>query len=572
MGQADAPPESPGSGATQHDPSYAALDAVASPDASDRARAFLAAASEALAASLSEAETAETIARLAVPVLGDYSLIDLVDEQGVVRRVAGAHADPAREPLLRELLCHPPRLDSSLGVALALRTGEPAIYPSLSDGDFQELAANDAHLRAMHALGGRSSLIAPLVARGHTLGALLLTRMPARRPYAASDLPLAMDLARRAALAVDNARLYEAQRQARLLAEAAEARYRTLFEATGDAVLVADQDGHVLEANPAFCALLGYTSEEVIGLPRGLLTAQDAEWVDQQFKQLRAAGAWFGEIELQRKDGTFVPVEARVSTARLPTGPVFIGAMRDISERRAAQRLEHEFMAMVGHELKGPLTAVRGFAELMARTGSFSDRATSTIVRQSQRLERLVDELLDASRLATGRITLECSAVDLAELARAVVEQAQVLPDASVTELVVAERVSLCWGDRDRLEQVLQNLLSNAYKYAPVGIVRVLVDEFEGMPRVAVEDEGPGIPVDIASRLFERFTRSQATARTAPGLGLGLYIGRMLVEAHGGLIAASSRPEGGARFWFTVPPAPTPEDAPPTVKGETTES
>lgn len=525
---------------------------------------FLAAASALLAASLDEATTFASIARLAVPTLGDWCTVDLAGEDGQVRRVAAAHADPTRDPVAKRLIGLAPRSESPYGVALALRTGEPVIHAHVTDALLASVASSAEHLRTLRELDERSAMIVPLNARGRTLGAIMVVAGSNRRPYTSDDLPLAEDLARRAALALDNARLYEAQRVARVEAEAAEARYRGLLTGTADAVLVTDAAGSVLEVNPAFTALTGYALEEVRALPPGRLAAPGPRWVEAQIAHLLERGAWSGEFEIRRKDWTIVPVEASVSTVPLPTGTVLIGLIRDITARRAVARLEQEFIAMVSHELKSPLTAIKGFTDLMRRGSTYNERSVETILSQADRLERLVDDLLETSRLAAGRLDLRPTRMNVAALASAAAERARAVAAGHAVRVEGADRPVEAWGDEGRLEQVLGNLLSNAVKYAPTGgEIVVRVEELADVVRVSVIDRGPGIAPDVQAQLFERFYRAERTARRVEGLGLGLYVSRLLVEAHGGEIGVRSPPGRGATFFFTIPRRRPAQPGPP---------
>ena len=545
-------------------------------DVTDRKRIeegqrFLAAASALLAASLDEETTFASIARLAVPTLGDWCTVDLVGEDGTVRRVAAAHADPSRDPVAKQLIGLGPRVESPFGVALALRTGEPVLHAQISDDVLASVASTAEHLRILRALDERSAMVVPLNARGRTLGAIMVVAGSNRRPYDAADLPLAEDLARRAALALDNARLYEAQRVARVEAEAAEARYRGLLTGTADAVIVSDEAGRVLEINPSFTALTGYTLDELRTLPPGRLAAPGPRWVEVQRVRLTEQGAWSGELEVRRKDWTIVPVEASVSAVRLPTGTVLMGVLRDITARRAVARLEQEFIAMVSHELKSPLTAIKGFTDLMRRDATYNARAVETVLAQANRLERLVDDLLETSRRAAGRLDLRPSRINVAALASAAADRVRAVTSSHSIRVEGGDRPIDAWGDEGRLEQIIGNLLSNAVKYAPAGSeIVVRVEELADVVRVSVIDQGPGIAPEIQAQVFERFYRAEGTATRAQGLGLGLYVSRLLVEAHGGEIGVRSTPGQGAAFFFTIPRRRPAQSAPDERTAEAT--
>jgi PAS domain S-box-containing protein len=344
------------------------------------------------------------------------------------------------------------------------------------------------------------------------------------------------------------------EQAARADAEAAQVRYRNLFEGTAEAILVVDQQGHCLDTNPAAIALLGYTRDELLDMCLSDVLAETPEQSATELAQEVCSRYWRGEFEVRRKDGAHVAVEGQTSSVDLPTGTVYVATLRDISQRRAFQRMQEDFMAMVSHELQTPLTALKAYAQIMQRRGEYSDKAVDTIIAQAERLERFIGDLLAVTRLESGQHELQRSRVELVALARARAEEAQELTQQHTIRVNAPETpVSGCW-DQDRLAQVLANLLSNAVKYSPGGgEIEVAVRPGEREVEVAVTDSGVGIPADALPHLFGRFYRVASTARTTKGLGLGLYITRLLVSAHGGRIWAESGPNGGTTFTFLLP-------------------
>ena len=334
--------------------------------------------------------------------------------------------------------------------------------------------------------------------------------------------------------------------------QAAEARYRGLFEGVADALLVAEADSRYVDANPAAERLLGYTRDELRRLRVADVMTLSPAATEAMFAAFTRTGAWRGEIELRRKDGAIVPVEGQATAVPTPAGTVYVSALRDISERRGLERQQQEFLAMVTHDLKAPLTAIRGQAQLMRRRGAYREAAVTVIDAQAARMTRLIDDLLDAARLATDQqLTLERAPVDLAEVARAAVADAPA--DDHPIALALPETPVMVVGDRDRLLQVLDNLLSNAVKYSPPGgAVMVTVERRGDQAWVEARDQGVGIAPEALPRLFERFYRAENTL-DSPGLGLGLAICKGLIEAHGGRIGVESAPGAGSAFWFTLP-------------------
>jgi PAS domain S-box-containing protein len=521
--------------------------------AEDRQR-FLAEASAVLASSLDPQTTLERIVRLALPTLGDYCIVDLAHEDGMLQGVVAVHADPAREELVRALRRrHPTDATKVYPAVGVVRTGQSVITPDITDAMLVAAAVDAEELKHLRELAPRSFMCVALVARGRTLGAISFVSTDADRRYGPVDLALAEDFTARCALAVDNARLYRE-------AQEAEARYRSLFQSTADAILVADGEGRYVDANPAASELLGYTREELLQMRVADIVSAGPEWAEMEYERLRRVGHWRGELEVRRKDGSSVAVEAWATTARLPTGPVHLSALRDISGRRAVERLQQEFIAMVTHDLRNPLAALAGYAQLLRRQEAYDERAVDAIINQSRRLDRLIGDLLEMSRLETRQLELRRARIDLVALVRAAVEQVQALGPSHAIRVRAPGGPLEGWWDPDRLEQVLQNLLTNAVKYSPDG-GEILVQVFDlgREARVAVGDQGPGIPAEVLPRLFERFYRAENEAGAQEGLGLGLYITRALVEAHGGSIGVESELGRGSVFTFTLPYGRAPE-------------
>ncbi|MEJ7762017.1 MAG: PAS domain S-box protein [Thermomicrobiales bacterium] len=390
-----------------------------------------------------------------------------------------------------------------------------------------------------------SYLAVPVVSRsGEVLGGLFFGHSePDVFDMRAEDL--AVGLASHAAVAIDNARLFR-------VAQATERRYRSLFEGVADAILVTDGERRYRDANAAAEVLLGYGREELLGLRVEDVVAVEPDWTEAEFERFRTEGRWHGEMELRRKDGSTVPVEARATVVDLPEGPVYLSTIRDISDRKRTERLRRDFLAMVGHDLRSPLTTLRGRVQLLKRRAAYDATAVDAILAQTKRMGRLIDDLADLIRFEAGPPELRRASVDLVSLVRAEAEAANPPGGDHRIRVVAPEEPVLGEWDADRLGQVLQNLLGNAVKYAPGDDrVTILVEADAAEARVEVADHGPGIPPEHLARLFERFYRADATG--AGGLGLGLYISRMLVEAHGGRIWARSEPGQGSTFTFVLP-------------------
>jgi len=257
------------------------------------------------------------------------------------------------------------------------------------------------------------------------------------------------------------------------------------------------------------------------------------------------------------------PSRTIMARAALATGAGLHGAvlvLHDITELRRADQIRRDFVANVSHELRTPLTAIRGYVEALAEGDTSPDeqqRFLDIIARQTQRMERLVKDLLRLARLDAGQETLDVAACDTRGLAQAVV--ADLTPGLSSrqqqVEVSVAPGAETIRGDPAKLHDVLRNLVANAMTYAPERTtIRIGARRVDGRVSVSVSDEGPGIPEEDLARIFERFYRvDKSRARDPGGTGLGLAIVRHLVTLHGGEVRAENRPEGGATVTLTLP-------------------
>jgi PAS domain S-box-containing protein len=322
--------------------------------------------------------------------------------------------------------------------------------------------------------------------------------------------------------------------------------------------------------------LFGYSAAEAVGLPVSALIPQERRRDLALFERLRAGGA-VEELETlrRRKDGSEFPVSVTVSPILDPANR-FVGVSviaRDVSDRQKAEAAERanlaksEFLSRMSHELRTPLNAILGFAQLLEMDALDPEQreGTQQILKAGRHLLGLIDEVLDVSRVDSGRLSLSVEALDLSELVEETVDL--IRPLAAQRDITVsvptANDGSVVLADRQRLKQVLLNLLSNAVKYNREG-GRVLVASSNVAPdrlRLAVADTGPGIPLEVRGRLFSPFDRLGAEQTTVQGSGLGLALAKRLVEAMGGSIGFECEEGSGATFWIElplrVPPVPS---------------
>lgn len=550
-----------------------------------RRLAFLAEASQVLGASLRLDEVLAALARLTVPTISDWCLIDLVDERGELVRAGLAHVDPARARLVRLLDARPgARRGGVAGPARVVREGRPELHVDVDDALLRRLTDDPERLAALRSFGLRSLLSLPLRRHDLTLGVLTLATDVSGRRFGPADVPAAEDLAGRVALAIENARLYESARREVAAREAAEDRARAsevhlqqVADAVPAQVWMCDAGGAVTYANHRW--------QEDTGAPPGAILGWG--WVDlvHPDDRMRTLEAWRDatgrglpdyaiEVRLRHADGRHRWHLVRGESVReAPGGPVvaWVGANVDIDDMRRAEdergrllgELERTLEARdrlttaISHDVRGPLQSILLHADALAR--SLPDeqvrarqRAESIRVA-SHRIARLVDDLLGLAAIEAGRVPLVPRPAEARAILDEAVDVAAPLAAAAGLDLRAdaPDDPGFVLCDRDQVARVLENLLANAIKFTPAGgeVVARAVPAGDAV-RFEVRDTGVGVPAEQRARIFERGVRLGPADQR--GLGLGLTIARALVEAHGGAIGVEAAPPGGSVFWFTL--------------------
>ncbi|HEX5338470.1 MAG TPA: response regulator [Gallionella sp.] len=353
-------------------------------------------------------------------------------------------------------------------------------------------------------------------------------------------------------------------------------RNQALMKNSMDGIHVMDVDGNLIEANDAFYRMLGYAPEEGAGLN---VADWDAQWPAEElrakFKAMIGKSAVF-ETRHRRKDGTLINVEVSAACVELDGQHLFFAASRDISGRKQVEQTllecdqrKDEFLAMLAHELRNPLVPIRNAAHVIGRLGLDEPRikwAQQVIESQVGLLSHMVDDLLDVSRIARGKITLKQEEVEFAALIERLMHSILPLAENKGHLLAVSlpEQPIRLQGDPARLTQVLFNLLDNAIKYTPDGgriefTVRLAGHEVE----IGVRDNGMGITAALLPRVFDLFQQDERTLERAHGgLGIGLTLVQRLVWMHGGRVSAySDGPGRGSTFSVWLPVRDMPERA-----------
>ena len=412
-------------------------------------------------------------------------------------------------------------------------------------------------------LGARAILLTPLIAGDEIIGAALVGYSSAESQPSADQLRLAGALANQCAVGIEKVRLMERieSEHQRLLA--------VVDHLPLGVIIVEAPSGSLVLANQTAEALIGGPLPERVA---GALLLEKADGTllppqqDPLSLTLTTGRGRFGEtLGLRRPDGSVVRVLANYVPVRDAGGRVVgaVAVLQDVAQLQALDNAKDEFLSITAHELRNPLTSLHGNLQLMLRRmrndpeRADDVRRLETIHAQSERLRQLVSRLLDVSRAELGRLDSTLAESDAPIVVRRTVSAARGLSSAHQILAEGPAELPVVW-DEVRIEQVLTNLVGNAIKYTPGGLVRVTLEVTnDDSIRIAVQDEGPGIPEHVQASLFERYVRGRPRLGSEQpeggGLGLGLYISRLIARAHGGDLTAANAAEGGARFVLTVP-------------------
>ncbi len=377
-----------------------------------------------------------------------------------------------------------------------------------------------------------------------------------------------------------------------------EIRYRRLFESARDGILILNAASlKITDVNPFMMELLGYSRDEFVGKELweiGLFSDKEAS--QQAFRELQLKGYLrYENLPLQTTDGKLREVEFVSNVYDEDRHPVIQCNIRDITDRKQAEAerrallasaqaaraeadtansIKDQFLATVSHELRTPLTSILGWSQMLI-TGKLdepeSKRALETILRNARAQKEIIDDLLDISRIITGKLRLDVSSVEMNRVIEGVVEGVRPAADARNIQLQtkIDPRTGPISGDPERLQQIIWNLLSNAIKFTPEGgRVDVRLERSDSQVEITIRDTGQGIDPELLLHVFDRFRQFDSSSRRRHGgLGLGLSIVRQLVALHGGTVTAESAGAGaGTTFKVMLPVTRAQPDISKTVK------
>lgn len=410
-----------------------------------------------------------------------------------------------------------------------------------------------------------SSLAVPLKSRGKKLGVLTVRRTSSSR-YTEHDRNLIKLIADQAAIAIENASLFEQQRQRsrqlQLLNEELareKLKIETILANMADGVMVVEPEGYVALVNNAGCKLLEMSRDKLTGTHFDTLFPGQCEFEDIRDAIFNKKIRYKKEISTVRDDEDYhfriIATGMKLDEKHLEGVVVVI---QNITEMKRIDKMKTEFVSMVSHELRTPLTSIHGFSELMLMRDFDKERRSrylNIILKDTTRLMRLIDNLLDLAKLESGKITYNLEPLNLDQLIPKILESFEVQVTRHVVNYEVEGEIPVVMLDKDMLTNVINNLVSNAIKYSPGGgEINIRLKRLNDCLRVEVEDSGVGLPPEMKDKIFDKFFRVDSSlTRETGGTGLGLATVKYIVEGFGGKIWVESELGKGSNFIFTIP-------------------
>lgn len=556
------------------------IDNITQRKRAENQQVFLIKTNEILSSSLDYKKTLSRITKLIVPNLADWASVEMLDSKGTLRQLAIAHTNPKKIILAKKLRReYPTNLADPEGIAKVIRTGKAACYPEITDKMLRQSAKTKKQFLLWKKIGFTSAMIVPLQVRGKTLGVINFVSAESGKRFTTSDFLFVEEIAKRAALFVENARLYqevriELEQRKRFEEELKKSRdqLEIIFKSVADGITVQDPSGKIIYANDAAAYAIGFHSPEA--LMRSPVTS-----IMKNFTVKDEKGNPFPSDRLPGRralKGELRPEELICYTSLL-TGeenwsitkarPVFdergnvlyaINVFHDITERKKLEERKDDFISIASHELKTPITSVKAFTQILQKRfikagDEESGRYLSKMDTQLNKLTNLIRDLLDINKIQTGRLAFHKEIFYFDSLLDEIIEDFQRMTKHTIIKKGNCHlRID---ADRDRLSQVIINLLSNAIKYSPqADKIFIYGEKKNGKLLFSVKDFGIGIPKEHYKKIFGRFFRGvDSKKETFPGLGVGLYISSEIIKRHNGKIWVESREGEGSTFYFSIP-------------------
>ena len=484
----------------------------------------------------------------------DIGYIRIIDHDagGFAVRVAHGLSSP-------EFLSSRIPVDSSLEIVKLILSRQAVSCPDIR---------NDPRFRArtMEREGVIAAVFVPVTSKTRVIG-LLVVGSRKRHRFLNREINLLMAFGSQLGMALENTQFFDQVNRDKAYIE-------NLVENAGDAVIATTPNDRIHTWNRAAEIIFGYGKEEAIGQALAILLPENHP---NDLEEIRNNILHTGvirnlEVRRRRKDGTVIEVALAVSPIKDGAGNLsgFLHLAKDITEKiryekrlRDLDKMKSDFVSNVSHELRTPLTAVKGSVDNMldGLTGSLNEKQIRYLVRiksNTDRLSRLINDLLDLSRIEAGKIDIKPTVLSPVALAKEIIENLRPLAVDKLIDLEIAcrENEVTVWADRDKLTQVLMNLIGNAVKFTSArGNVNIAIEKNDDeWVQISVADTGPGIPCEELDKIFDKFYQlAQVDNRKSRGTGLGLAISKALVQMHGGKIWVESELGKGTTFSFTLP-------------------
>ena len=506
------------------------------PDFRVRQRDYLLEISRALTQELDLEKLLTRILRIAIEMLAGQAGIIALKEEGW--RVAAAH-----------------------GIAPAFLS---YLTPLLAEENVRELDVSELNrmlkeLTYTASMGLLNGTALPLATHGQVIGVIFIFRNY-QDLFTPNDRVLLQSFADQAAIAVFNARLYGQVSYEKQRLDA-------LLDSAADGILILNADLTIERVNDAFERMYGKTHDDLAKLSHDEVICWARNPQGETLNEAIANG-WpltpnatlYVEGDLERPLPPPLPIGVTYAPLLSHDGKLrnIIASVRDITHFRTADEIKATFISIVSHELRTPVALIKGYASTLRRDDAKWDKSTisdslAVIEEEADRLSKMIDDLLDASRLQAGGLSLNRGDVSLSLLAKRVAERFTTQSNKHTITAEFPEKFPIVVADETRVEQVVSNLVSNALKYALQGKIKITGAVRPEQVIVCVSDEGPGIEAKDLPHIFDRFYRSTKAVKHTKGAGLGLYLARAIVEAHGGRIWADPKPDSGARLCFSIP-------------------
>jgi len=519
---------------------------------------FLRKATNLLLSSLDYKTTFTKVVDLSLEYLADWCAVYLVSPEGNVEFYKIGYKKTGQAKFAPTLERHNAiDINAKSGVGHVIRTGKSEYYPSIKDELLKKIARSKEHFKTLKQMRITSRMIVPLRAQSKILGAIIFVSTTPGKHYSESDLLMAEDLGKRAGIAIDNAHLYhDAQIKIREL-EVAEEKLKessqklvNMLETNSEAFFSIDKEWRYTYLNHLALKYAGKAREEMISKKMWEVFPHVVGYSFFNKYQEVMTSRKSVEFEEKMHDGWF---EVRV----YPYEDGICVYYRDISDRKQLEQRKDEFISIASHELKTPVTSIKLYTEIVQKLvhDEKSSEYLKHMMTQIDKLNKLVSDLLDLSRMQIGKLEFRKEKVSLERLVKEIVVM---IEPTSKKHRIVYECKDpgvLVAGDRDRLGQVVTNLLTNAIKYSPQGgdiIVRVGKRDTNAI--VSVQDFGVGIEELDQKKIFNRFYQvASYQGHTFPGLGIGLYISKVIADVHKGELIVKSKPGKGSLFTFILP-------------------